>query len=202
MASVDYPSEVKDLIGKLRRLPGIGPRSAERVAVWLLLEPDPFAGDLAAALRALKERVVPCERCGFFTTREQGCPVCDDPRRESDVLCVLEQATDVLPIERSGAYHGQYHVLGGRLAPLDGIGPEQLRIGSLQDRVRAGHFTEVILALSADVEGEATSHFIADMLGPMENAPRFTRLAQGLPAGGGLDHADSLTVSRALSNRR
>ncbi len=202
MAKVDYPSEVKSLIGHLKRLPGIGARSAERMAIWLLLEPEPFAGDLAASLRGMKERVAPCGTCGFFSTVADGCPVCDDPRRETDTLCVVEQATDVIPIERSGAYHGQYHVLGGRLSPLDGIGPEELRVSPLRERVRAGSFGEIILALSADVEGEATANFISDMFSSDSGELHLTRLAQGLPAGGGLEHADSLTVSRALSNRR
>jgi len=196
----DYPESVKALVGELKRLPGIGTRGAERMAIWLLQHPkaDPLA--LSDALQVAKETVVPCPVCGFFATRER-CGICDDPKRDPAVLCVVEQATDVLPLERSGAFRGRYHCLGGKLSPLDRVSPEDLRIPQLLKRLdEAGAEIEVILALGADVEGEATSNYLADLL---RGKPcRITRIAQGLPAGGGLDHADELTLMRALEGRR
>jgi recombination protein RecR len=197
---IDYPQPVVALIAQLKRLPGIGPRSAERIALWLLADRAEATTELAAALQSARDEVTWCDTCGFFASRSAGCPVCNGPRRDPGLLCVVEQATDVLPLERSGAYRGQYHVLGGRLAPLDGIGPEQLRVASLANRVKSGHFHEVILALSADVEGEATANFVSDLLRP--TGVTITRLAQGLPAGGGLEHADPLTLTKALDGRR
>lgn len=196
----DYPESVKALVGELKRLPGVGPRSAERMAIWLLQHPkaDPFA--LATALQTAKEEVVPCPVCGFFATRE-ACGICDDPKRDPSLLCVVEQATDVLPLERSGAFRGRYHCLGGKLSPLDRVSPEDLRIPQLVQRIEsAATELEVILALGADVEGEATSNYLAELL--RGKNCRITRIAQGLPAGGGLDHADELTLMRALEGRR
>jgi recombination protein RecR len=188
------------LVGELKRLPGVGPRSAERMAIWLLQHPkaDPLA--LAAALQTAKEEVVPCPVCGFFATRE-ACGICDDPKRDPSLLCVVEQATDVLPLERSGAFRGRYHCLGGKLSPLDRVSPEDLRIPQLVQRIETSETElEVILALGADVEGEATSNYLAEIL--RGKNCRITRIAQGLPAGGGLDHADELTLMRALEGRR
>ena len=197
MARIDYPESVHRLILELKALPGVGPRSAERIAIWLLqgARADPAA--LSAALLEAKSTVRPCLRCGFFATGE-GCAVCDHPRRDP-VLCVVEQATDVLPMERSGAFAGRYHCLGGRLSPLDNVTPEDLRIGPLIERVRDEGIEEVILALGADVEGEATANYLSGLL---EGRCRVTRLAQGLPAGGGLEHADALTLAKALEGRR
>jgi recombination protein RecR len=203
MAHADFPEPVRLLISELKRLPGIGPRSAERIAVWLLQNPKADVSALAGALAAAKEAVVACTRCGFFATAD-GCVLCDDPRRDPRVLCVVEQATDVLPLERSGAYRGHYHCLGGKLSPLDRVSPEDLRIPSLLARLAGasggGGQTEVILALGSDVEGEATANYLADLLRPRDC--RITRIAQGLPAGGGLEHADELTLMRALQGRR
>ena len=196
----DYPESVKALVGELKRLPGVGPRSAERMAIWLLQHPkaDPLA--LATALQTAKEEVVPCPVCGFFATRET-CGICDDPKRDPSLLCVVEQATDVLPLERSGAFRGRYHCLGGKLSPLDRVSPEDLRIPQLVQRIETAETElEVILALGADVEGEATSNYLAEIL--RGKNCRITRIAQGLPAGGGLDHADELTLMRALEGRR
>lgn len=197
MKSADYPEPFRRLVGELRRLPGIGPRSAERMALWLLEEPGrPTL--LCSALESARDGVKRCRECGFFSETDL-CGVCTDSAREP-MLCVVERATDILPIERSGAYRGHYHVLGGRLAPLEHIGPEDLRLGELTARLAAGRYHEVILALSTDVEGEATANYLAQMLASRDVA--VTRLAQGMPAGGGLDNADELTLSRALLGRR
>lgn len=197
MARIEYPESVGALVDELKRLPGVGPRSAERMAIWLLQNPKADAAALAESVLKAKAEVRACERCGFFAT-EGRCAVCDHPNREP-VLCVVEQATDVLPMERSGVFKGRYHCLGGRLSPLDNVTPEDLRIGSLLQRIEAEGVEEVILALGADVEGEATSNYLAGLL---KNRCTVTRLAQGLPAGGGLEHADALTLARAMEGRR
>lgn len=201
MAGAEFPLAARALIAELRRLPGIGPRSAERLAVWLLQHPkaDPLA--LAEALTAAHREVLPCPICGFFATAET-CGICDDPKRDPNSLCVVEQATDVLPLERAGVFRGKYHCLGGKLSPLDGVAPEDLRIAALLERVQSDDagYKEVILALGADVEGEATANFLASLL--RGSGLRITRIAQGLPAGGGLEHADELTLIRALQGRR
>lgn len=200
MAKVDYPEAVRNLIAHLRSLPGIGPRSAERISVHLLRQGAGTMTDIAHALSRCAEEVMECRSCGFFAGMDGACAICDDTHRDRASLCIVEQATDILPMERSGAYTGQYHVLGGRLAPLDGVGPEDLRIGVLLERLGEGDFREVILALGSDVEGEATGHFLADLLCGRETL-RISRLAQGLPAGGGLESADQLTLMRALQGR-
>lgn len=200
MSPADFPEPVRHLIGELKRLPGIGPRSAERIAVWLLQSPkaDPLA--LAGVLQTAKETIRPCPVCGFFAT-DAGCGICDDPKRDDRMLCVVEQATDVLPLERSRSFRGRYHCLGGKLSPLDRISPEDLRIPQLLRRVEAAAGeTEVILALGSDVEGEATANYLADLL--RGKNCRLSRIAQGLPAGGGLEHADELTLMRAMQGRR
>ncbi len=200
MKAADFPEPVRQLIGQLKRLPGIGPRSAERVAVWLLQSPKADAAALANALQIAKDIVRPCPACGFFAT-DEGCVVCDDPKRDDHMLCVVEQATDVLPLERSGAFRGRYHCLGGKLSPLDRVSPEDLRIPELLRRVDAAtEEIEVILALGSDVEGEATANYLAGLL--RSKNCRLTRIAQGLPAGGGLEHADELTLMRAMQGRR
>lgn len=200
MAKADFPEAVKGLIGELKRLPGVGPRSAERMAVWLLQnkKAEPLA--LAEALERAKTEVVRCPVCGFFATRDH-CNLCDDPKRDARLLCVVEQATDVLPLERSGAFSGRYHCLGGKLSPLDRVSPEDLEIPALLKRIaESDEEIEVILALGSDVEGEATANYLADLL--RGKNCRISRIAQGLPAGGGLEHADELTLMRALQGRR
>lgn len=200
MKRVDFPEPVKALVSELKRLPGVGPRSAERIAVWLLQSPKANSFPLAETLLAAKEQVRPCPVCGFFAT-EAGCDVCSDPTRDDRVLCVVEQATDVLPLERSGAFGGRYHCLGGKLSPLDRVSPEDLRIPPLIRRIEAAsEEIEVILALGSDVEGEATANYLAELL--RGRNCRLTRIAQGLPAGGGLEHADELTLMRAMHGRR
>jgi recombination protein RecR len=156
---------------------------------------------LIDALRAASSRIHACDDCGFFIEKGEECTLCHDPKRQQSLICVVEQAADVLKLERSGAYNGLYHVLGGRLSPLDNILPEDLRIETLIRRVKAlPNLEEVILAVGADVEGEATASYLGDML-RVENV-QVSRLAQGLPAGGGLDHADELTLYQAVSGRR
>jgi len=200
MARADFPIPVKNLVAELKRLPGIGQRSAERMAVWLLQnkKAEPLA--LAEAILKANEQVIACPVCGFFATREI-CEICADHRRDETLLCVVEQATDVLPLERSGVFKGRYHCLGGKLSPLDRVSPEDLNIPELLRRVDSNQGSmEIILALGADVEGEATSNYLADML--RGKSAKVTRIAQGLPAGGGLEHADELTLIRALQGRR
>ena len=200
MKRADFPEPVKALVAELKRLPGIGPRSAERIAVWLLQSPKANPAPLAEVLLVAKDAVRPCPLCGFFAT-EAGCEVCDDPARDDSILCVVEQATDVLPLERSGAFRGRYHCLGGKLSPLDRVSPEDLRIPPLIRRIEAAvEEIEVILALGCDVEGEATANYLAELL--RGRNCRLTRIAQGLPAGGGLEHADELTLLRAMQGRR
>jgi len=197
MARIEYPEAVGALVDELRRLPGVGPRSAERIAIWLLQGAKADPRGLAAALERAKAEVLSCPTCGFFATAER-CAICADGSREA-VICVVEQATDVLPLERSGVFKGRYHCLGGKLSPLDNVTPEDLRIGSLLRRIEAEQVPEVILAPGSDVEGEATANYLAGLL---RGKCQVTRIAQGLPAGGGLEHADALTLARALEGRR
>lgn len=199
MASVEYPDEVRSLVTELKRLPGVGPRSAERIAVHLLQNQKATPLELAKALTDCEHGVTACGTCGFFVGQSE-CPVCDEKGRETNMLCVVEQPTDVLPIERSGVFRGLYHCLGGRLSPLDDVRPEDLRIGGLIRRIRETEGIEVIIATSSDVEGEATANYLAEALSKLECS--VTRLAQGLPAGGGLEFADELTLSRAFEGRR
>lgn len=200
MRRADFPEPFKALVGQLKRLPGVGPRSAERIAVWLLQSQKANPGALAESLLEARDQVRPCPSCGFFST-ESGCDVCDDPVRDDQILCVVEQATDVLPLERSGSFRGRYHCLGGKLSPLDRVSPEDLRIPQLIRRIEsAPEEIEVILALGSDVEGEATANYLAELL--RGRNCRLTRIAQGLPAGGGLEHADELTLMRAMQGRR
>ncbi|MGB8168990.1 MAG: recombination mediator RecR [Chthoniobacteraceae bacterium] len=198
MKRVEYPSAIKLLVAELKRMPGVGPRSAERIALWMIQSRDARASEIARAIGDATGTIKPCSRCGFFTT-ETVCEICADPARDATLICVVEQPTEILPLERTGAFRGRYHSLGGRIAPLDHVGPEDLRIDALLDRIRTEQPTEIILAVGADVEGEATASYLASVL--RELPVKVTRLAQGLPAGGGLEHADELTLSRAMSGR-
>lgn len=200
MAAVDYPESVRVLIAHLKQLPGIGPKSAERIAVWLLQKGPGTSGPLSEIVGRAGVEVHECRTCGFFATESTGCSICEGSGRDADVICVVEQPTDILPLERSGAFRGHYHSLRGRISPLDGVGPEDLRLGALLERLDTGSFVEVILALGTDVEGEATANYIAELVGKRDGI-RVTRLAQGMPAGGGLDSADELTLMRALQGR-
>ena len=198
MKRIDYPAAIKSLIAELKRMPGVGPRSAERIALWMIQSRDARAAEIARAMIDATQTIKPCTRCGFFTT-EPVCEICADPARDASLICVVEQPTEILPLERTGAFRGRYHSLGGRIAPLDHVGPEDLRIDALIERIRTEQPAEIILAVGADVEGEATASYLAGLL--RELPVKVTRLAQGLPAGGGLEHADELTLSRAMSGR-
>jgi len=199
MASLDYPESFRELVKQLRRLPGIGPRSAERIALWMLRSADAKPDLLAGAISRARESLRTCRHCGFFAEQDE-CALCLDETRLSGELCVVETATDILPLERTGVFRGRYHALGGKLSPLDGVGPENLRIGELLERLGRERPKEVILALGADVEGEATAHYLAEMIAP--TGVPVTRIAQGLPAGGGVEQADQVTLHRALAHRR
>jgi recombination protein RecR len=198
MKRIEYPAAIKSLIGELKRMPGIGPRSAERIALWMIQNRDARPVEIGRVITETTQAVRPCTKCGFFTT-EALCEICMDPQRDASLLCVVEQPTDILPLERTAAYRGRYHALGGRISPLDHVGPEDLRIDALVGRVKSEQPVEIILALGSDVEGEATANYLAGLL--RELPVKITRLAQGLPAGGGLEHADELTLSRALAGR-
>ena len=198
MRKTEYPSALRDLIVQLRQMPGIGPRSAERIALWIVQSKGDQPENIAKALTETRKTVRPCSRCGFFATEEL-CDICSDTSRAQDVLCVVEQPTDILPLEKTSAFRGRYHSLGGRIAPLDHVGPEDLRIKELVARVENEKFSEIIFALAADVEGEATTNYIVDLL--KDKPVTLTRIAHGLPAGGGLESADELTLYQALSGR-
>jgi recombination protein RecR len=200
MAAVDFPPSVQRLIALLKGMPGIGPRGAERLALWLLKQGQARRMPLADTLARLDEQVILCDACGFYLERGEPCALCEGKDRDRSVLCVVEEAPDVLRLERSGGYRGLYHVLGGRLSPLDNITPAELRVGELLERLKTLETREVILALGADVEGEATAAYLADLL--RGSGIEVTRLAQGMPAGGGLDHVDEITIQRALLGRR
>lgn len=196
---LDYPIAVRALIQQLKRLPGVGSKSAERMALWLMQQKGAVMADLARTLGQVAGEIVCCPVCGFFAAQE-GCAICQDPSRDASLLCVVEQPTDILPIERTGVFSGFYHALGGRLSPLDNIGPEDLRIAELERRVTERPFDEIVLALGSDVAGEATANYLTSLLASRGVA--VTKLAQGMPVGGGLDSADTLTLHRAFENRR
>jgi recombination protein RecR len=198
LRKTEYPAALRELIGQLRQMPGIGPRSAERIALWMVQSRNGQPEQITRAITDTRTSVHPCSRCGFFATEEL-CDICSDPTRASDILCVVEQPTDILPLEKTSAFRGRYHSLGGRIAPLDHVGPEDLRINQLIERIDTEQFHEVIFALASDVEGEATTNYIVDLL---KGKPvMLTRIARGLPAGGGLESADELTLYQALSGR-
>ena len=193
------PEPVERLATELGRLPGIGPKSAQRLAFFCLGADPAAVARLGEALLALRAAVRPCSRC-FFIADDELCAVCRSPNRDASIICVVEDALDVIAVERSGEFHGLYHVLGGALSPMEGVGPAQLRVAELEERVAAGGVAEVVLATDPDVEGEATAHYLAERMG--ERGVRMTRLAHGLPAGADLQYADELTVARALAGRR
>ena len=194
-----YEGAVQDLIDELGRLPGIGPKSAQRIAFHLLAADADDARRLADALTEVKLRVRFCEICGNVAEAEQ-CRICQDPRRSLAVICVVEEAKDVVAIERTREVRGKYHVLGGAINPIDNVGPDDLRIKELLTRLADGAVQEVILAMDPNVEGEATATYLARLLGPM--GLRVTRLASGLPVGGDLEYADEVTLGRAFEGRR
>ena len=192
-------SAIDDLTSELARLPGIGRKTALRLTYHLLKQPPEQSRRLAAALQTLSEKVRPCARC-FNLTEEELCSICRDPRRDPALICVVEDAADIGAIERAGEFRGQYHVLGGRLSPLDGITPDDLTIRQLVDRVERGEVREVILATNPSLEGEATALYVQRQLAPQQLS--VTRIARGLPVGGDLEYADGVTIAQALSARR
>lgn len=194
------PAPVNKLIDEFSRLPGIGPKTASRLTFYLLRNPTERTLSLAEALRELHEKVLFCSRC-FNIAESNPCSICNDENRDQSTLCVVEEPLDVLAIERTRDYHGLYHVLHGKIAPTEGIGPEDLKIGELIDRIRGSQveIKEIIIATNPNLEGEATARYIARQL---EGSPaKITSLARGLPIGGDLEYADEITLSRALSGR-
>ncbi|GAB2744641.1 recombination mediator RecR [Sinomonas soli] len=194
-----YEGAVQDLIDELGRLPGIGPKSAQRLAFHILEADTEDMKRLAAAIVGVKERVKFCQICGNVSEQDT-CAICRDPRRDPSVICVVEESKDVLAVERTRAYRGRYHVLGGAINPIAGIGPDQLRIRDLLTRLNDEQVTEIILATNPNLEGEATSTYLARMLKSI--GVKVTRLASGLPVGGDLEYADEVTLGRAFEGRR
>jgi recombination protein RecR len=190
---------IERLVSALKRLPGIGEKSATRLAFFLLGAPEALGRELAEAILRLKQDVVLCEEC-FDLTESSPCAVCRDPRRDASVLCVVEEPADLAAVDRSGRYRGRYFVLGGALAPIDGVGPEELRIAELEERVRRGGVAEVILATNPNSEGDATAHYISERLRPL--GVKLSRIAYGMPLGGDLEYADHVTVGLSVANRR
>jgi recombination protein RecR len=179
-------------------MPGVGPRSAERIALWMVRARSDQPEQIARAVIDTRQSIRACNLCGFFASGEI-CEICSDPSRSTELLCVVEQATDILPLEKTGVFRGRYHSLGGKISPLDHIGPEDLRIKELFDRIDREKISEIIFALPADVEGESTTNYIVELL--KDKPISLTRIARGIPAGGGLESADELTLSAALSGR-
>lgn len=192
-------SAIDDLVAELARLPGIGRKTALRLTYHLLRQPPEHSRRLADALVTLAERVHPCARC-FNLTEDELCAICRDPRRDVTVICAVEQASDIGAIERAGEFRGLYHVLGGRLSPLDGVGPEDLTIAPLLARVAGGTVREVIIATNPSLEGEATALFLQRQLAAHPLV--VSRIARGLPVGGDLEYADGVTIAQAISARR
>jgi len=193
------PRSVQRLIDEFARLPGIGPKSASRLTFYLLRAADNQPGELATALQELKERTRLCSVC-FNITEEDPCPICSDDNRDARLLCIVEEPLDVLAIERSRAYNGRYHVLHGAISPVEGIGPEDLRINELVARVAGGNFQEIILATNPTLEGESTALYLQRRLADRD--ARLTRLARGLPVGGDLEYTDEITLGRAFEGRQ
>ncbi|HEX6958434.1 MAG TPA: recombination mediator RecR [Ferrovibrio sp.] len=191
--------EIERLIQLLARLPGLGPRSARRAALHLLKKKDALLNPLAATLRDVGESVHACSVCGNLDTHDP-CAICSDPRRDAGLLCVVESVADLWALERAGVFRGRYHVLGGTLSALDGVGPADLNVDSLISRAQAGGLREVIIATNATVEGQTTAHYITDRLAP--SGVQITRLAHGVPVGGELDYLDDGTLGAALKARR
>ena len=194
-----FEGALADLIDELGRLPGIGPKSAQRIAFHVLAADPADVRRLAQALIEVKERVVFCRVCGNVSESDE-CRICRDPRRDTTIICVVEESKDVIAIERTREFRGRYHVLGGAISPIEGVGPEDLRIRELMTRLADGTVIEVILATDPNLEGEATATYLARLMGPMDVA--VSRLASGLPVGGDLEYADEVTLGRAFEGRR
>lgn len=194
-----YSGPVQDLIDELGRLPGVGPKSAQRIAYHILKLPKQDASRLARSITEVKDRISFCERC-FNISEGPECRICQDARREPTVVCVVEEPRDIVAVEKTGEFRGRYHVLQGAISPIEGIGPDRLRIKELLVRLEPEGITEVILCTNPNIEGEATALYLARLLKPL--GVRVTRIASGLPVGGDLEYADELTLGRALEGRR
>jgi len=194
-----YEGIIQDLIDELGKLPGIGPKSAQRIAFHLVQSERVDVNRLVEVLRLVKEKVRFCSSC-FNVAEEEECKICRDPRRENSTICVVEESKDVVAIERTREFRGKYHVLGGAISPIDGIGPEQLRIRELLARLSDSNITEVIIATDPNLEGEATATYLARTINPL--GIKISRLASGLPVGGDLEYADEVTLGRAFEGRR
>ncbi len=195
----NLPGPITALVAELRKLPGIGPRSAERIALHIIQSPTDSVQHLADILLRARAQIQPCGICGALADKSP-CAICTDPQRDSALVCVVEQPTDVLRVEKTGAFRGKYHVLGGKISPINKIGPEQLRITELEKRLQTEPIKEVVIALGTDVESDATGFYLARRLA--REGLKVTRIAYGLPAGTGLEFADEVTLSRALEGRR
>ena len=193
------PDSITTLIAALSKLPGVGPRSAERIALHLVQTGSGVVKHLADSMVNARERIQFCATCGALTEKSP-CPTCEDFRRDGSLICVVERAVDTLSIEKAGTFRGKFHVLGGKISPLDGVEPEDLRIAELEKRLNAEPIKEIVIALGTDVEGDATSNYLAKRLA--RSGLKISRIAYGLPAGSGLEFADELTLSRALEGRR
>lgn len=193
------PDSITTLIAALSKLPGVGPRSAERIALHLVQTESGVVKHLADAIVNARARIQFCTTCGSLTEKSP-CPICDDSRRDGSLICVVERAVDILSIEKAGTFRGKFHVLGGKISPLDGVEPEDLRIAELEKRLSTERIKEIVIALGTDVEGDATSNYLAKRLA--RSGLKISRIAYGLPAGSGLEFADELTLSRALEGRR
>jgi len=194
-----YAGPVQDLIDELGRMPGVGPKSAQRIAFHLLKLPKEDALRLARAITEVKDRITFCRRC-FNVSEGEECVLCADERRDPHVVCVVEEPRDIVAVEKTQEFRGRYHVLQGAISPIEGIGPDQLRVKELLARLDPEGITEIILCTNPNIEGEATAMYLARLLGPL--GVKTTRIASGLPVGGDLEYADELTLGRALSGRR
>jgi recombination protein RecR len=193
------PESIVALTSALSQLPGVGPRSAERIALHLVQTDSAMVKQLAEIILIAREKIQFCTTCGALTEKSP-CPICEDSRRDPALICVVERAVDILSVEKSGAFRGKFHVLGGKISPLDGVEPDDLRITELENRLTGGPVREIIIALGTDVEGDATSNYLAKRLA--RPGLKISRIGFGLPAGSGLEFADELTLNRALEGRR
>jgi recombination protein RecR len=193
------PESIIALTSALSKLPGVGPRSAERIALHLVQTDSAIVKQLADVILVAREKIQFCTTCGALTEKSP-CPICEDSRRDSSLICVVERAVDILSVEKSGAFRGRFHVLGGKISPLDGVEPEDLKIADLEKRLTHEPIREIIIALGTDVEGDATSNYLAKRLA--RTGLKISRIGFGLPAGSGLEFADELTLNRALESRR
>jgi recombination protein RecR len=193
------PDSITALIAALAKLPGVGPRSAERIALHLVQTDSTVVKQLADAILLAREKIQFCTTCGSLTEKSP-CSICEDSRRDASLVCVVERAVDILSVEKSGSFHGKFHVLGGKISPLDGVEPDDLKIADLEKRLASEPIKEIIVALGTDVEGDATSNYLAKRLARPNL--KISRIGFGLPAGSGLEFADELTLNRALESRR